>query len=62
MNPPTAIESKETSDEVKRRIFFLQCYWFYQRSLKAVKGRWREVFGRTNILANQVIIDVVRKF
>jgi hypothetical protein len=62
MEPPAMSETTEVDVVTRRRMFLLTCYWFYRRSLKDVKNRWRDLFGRSSIPTDKAIMDVVNKF
>lgn len=50
------------NSEVEKKVLMVELYWYYQKSLDRVRGRFRELFGRALIPDNKTILRNVQKF
>lgn len=60
MNPPTP--SVHIEDKLRRRVWMVEAYWFFQRSITRVAAEFRKAFPNDDIPSTSVIQSVVKKF
>lgn len=60
MDPPTLTSNNDS--KIRRRIWIVEAYWLFQRSVARVAQEYRKVFPHDTIPSTSVIQANVRKF
>ena len=62
MSAPTPSNSTELDDKIRKRLWLVEAYWYFQRSCSRVAREYRRVFPNDDSPTNAIIEGNVKKF